>query len=760
MLTTKKNKQIETFINNSDFIRHQTEATFLMNSNTDSTPDVVLYSRTLSDVVSEAHLSPDLCSDHLSIVLTLKLNKSQCNANDKTNMDLRKTNTDEVNKDIKVFISSKRNNELNIEDVNDFQKMLEDSIIKNTPRTKYRPYLYKLPKYILHLIKNKRRMYREYMENKNVNLKKQMNALNKNIQYMVMQYRTHHWLNVCKEIEKDRGKTFWQKIKKVSKYKERGTHVRGEETAKTFAAHYKKAFSPSSHPKFDINTQAEVTKWYATYFNQSATEDNGQVEAITEEEYYETLVQTKNTAPGPDNITGFLLKQLEPQVHEFIVRLYNVCLKHNYVPIKWKLGFIIPTPKPNQDLSKPENHRPITLLSVLGKNLEKIIKKRLWEHVKEAVPQHQFGFKPNNSTIHPLYILTNNIQTAHIQRRHTAALFLDINKAFDSVWHAGLLFKLFQLKTPDYLINFVNNFLTDRVLKVKIMDALSEAFTAVQGVPQGSPLSPVLYNIYCHDIFDRQHAENTRTEPKPPDKYMLQYADDTTLIVHDKKLDDTINTLQTITDQTMTWFYKWRLIPNPNKCQLLIPFYKIGHNPPSITVDTQHIRPQHDVKYLGMIVDSKCKFKKHLQKSKSEAIRRAKYFRNLTFGKHGISTKTATKIYKAICRPILDYGHIIMTSLTKTATSTTKTAETSSLRAITKIRHPNNPLHNPPNNLLYERTAVEPVTERHNRLKKKFTNNDTNWDIMDGLCLNLDPNRLDNKTNLQDFYKKLRDKTN
>lgn len=90
----------------------------------------------------------------------------------------------------------------------------------------------------------------------------------------------------------------------------------------------------------------------------------------------------------------------------------------------------------------------------------------------------------------------------------TAAIFMDIQKAFDSVWHAGLISKIFHLKCPIYLIKIINNFLLDRKLQVRVKGETSEKFTTAQGLPQGSPLSPLLYNLFCSDMYRQYDFRN------------------------------------------------------------------------------------------------------------------------------------------------------------------------------------------------------------------------------------------------------------
>ena len=92
----------------------------------------------------------------------------------------------------------------------------------------------------------------------------------------------------------------------------------------------------------------------------------------------------------------------------------------------------------------------------------------LYNKTKDIIPNHQFGFKEKCATIHPLTILTSNVQTAKHENLKSAALFLDITKAFDSVWHKGLLYKLKKVDTPDHLIHLLKQYLENRALHVKV----------------------------------------------------------------------------------------------------------------------------------------------------------------------------------------------------------------------------------------------------------------------------------------------------
>lgn len=546
-----------------------------------------------------------------------------------------------------------------------------------------------------------------------------------------MKFKSSKWLDVCEEINNSGGRKFFSQINKLTKYKQK-SHIptieengveysTDAEKTQIFAETLKQLYVHDVNPDFDDETLNLVTEWHNQFFQH--TEINEVLE-INEEEYFKILDKQKNTAPGMDNIPWPIVKKLDYDIHLYIIKMYEFCLNNHHFPDIWKKGQIIVIPKPNTEHTKTENYRPITLLPVLGKLFEKIIKGRILDCISEKIPAFQFGFKEKCSTLHPITILMSNVQSAKLDNLKSAAVFLDIKKAFDSVWHLGLLYKLSQLEIPTYLIYILRSFLEERNLYVKINNSLSDGFVAEQGLPQGSALSPVLYNIYCHDIFSSEIE---------PNSYLLQYADDTTLISHDKTLTKTIDNLQTMINDTEKWFKTWRLQLNPNKARFIIFNHRISMGSPYISILNTRIQPSLSAKYLGIDLDHKCNLKQHTKLLKRRITTRAKLFRSLTYKKEGISTQSAAKIYKSICRPLLEFGHTLYLNCRNSILKNIQVAETSALRIITKMRHPRNPLHKPSNNHLYDVTKVSPIQERLNMLSKKFAQRPHNFLIMNPL---------------------------
>lgn len=216
---------------------------------------------------------------------------------------------------------------------------------------------------------------------------------------------------------------------------------------------------------------------------------------------------------------------------------------------------------------------------------------------------------------------------------------------------------------------------------------------------------------------------------------MLQFAGDNTLVSHSNKLEKVMENLQNLIDTTTLWFNKWRLKPNPSKSHLIIFNHIPSNTSPTLTLYNHTLRPEISTKYLGVIFDNKINFNLHTSQVKKKIIARAKHFRSLTINNKGTNKRTASKIYKLICRPIIEYGHVLFLNCKNPAITKLKVAETSSLRAITKIRHPNNSAHNPPNQLLYQITQIQPIQHRLNLLSTRFAQNEENHRLLDKFCL-------------------------
>ncbi|GJQ73939.1 Desat1 [Trypoxylus dichotomus] len=162
-------------------------------------------------------------------------------------------------------------------------------------------------------------------------------------------------------------------------------------------------------------------------------------------------------------------------------------------------------PKPGQSHNWPQNYRPISLLPVMGKIADRIILTRLREETDDldVIPNCQFGFRREHSTTHQVLRLVEQIKEGFNRRECTGAVFLDVAKAFDKVWHQSLLLKMHRADISKAMVRLIHSFLRKRTFKIKLDGQRSTARTTTAGVPQRSAISPLLFNIYNSDIRAR-----------------------------------------------------------------------------------------------------------------------------------------------------------------------------------------------------------------------------------------------------------------
>ena len=168
------------------------------------------------------------------------------------------------------------------------------------------------------------------------------------------------------------------------------------------------------------------------------------------------------------------------------------------------MGKVIFLRKPHkEDYNNANSYRPITLTSYVGKLFERIIERRLRNDLqaKGLIDDCQEGFRKRRGTGRCIYKLLDNIQNIIVQGNFAAALFIDLEKAFDSIWIDGLMYKLREAGINSYILNIIDQYLRNRNVYIEIGENRSESFKSEVGLPQGSILSPFLFIFYIAEVF-------------------------------------------------------------------------------------------------------------------------------------------------------------------------------------------------------------------------------------------------------------------
>ena len=342
-----------------------------------------------------------------------------------------------------------------------------------------------------------------------------------------------------------------------------------------------------------------------------------------------------------------------------IINLFNFSLLNGVMPDIWKKAKIKMIHKTGKDKKMSSSYRPISLLSNLGKLLEKIINTRLANYLEanNLISIHQSGFRKNRSTKDHILRLIQGIKANFNQNKLTGAVFFDVSKAFDQTWHKGILFKMTELKLPSFMISWVENFLKNRNFFVSFGNYDSELGEIDAGVPQGSSISPTLFSIYISDI-DKIELNKTVN--------VALYADDICIWYSSKCKIEITHYLQIAIDYILRFFQKWCLNINISKTAYTV-FTTAGCRSSyiklyslNLTINGQLVTLDPFPKLLGISFDPKLSFFKHINEIGKKAMSKIQIIRILKSKIKQNNNKFLIVIYKSLVRSLLDYSDIIL----------------------------------------------------------------------------------------------------
>ena len=271
-------------------------------------------------------------------------------------------------------------------------------------------------------------------------------------------------------------------------------------------------------------------------------------------------------ASGPDCIPVVVLKNSEPELSHILAELFNMCLKESCFPDCWKVSLVVPVFKNVGERSTAKNYHSVSLLSVVSKAFEKLVNDRIVDHLENfgLFSDFQYGFRSPRSTADLLTVVSDRIARAFNRSGSTRAVALDISKAFDRVWHAGLLHKLNSYGISGQIFGLISSFLSNKQLRVVLDGKSSEEYPVNAGVTQGSILGPTLFLLCINDLADVICN-------------VAIYVDDTTLYSKCDQASDLWQQLELASElesdlrDLVDWARKWLVDFNAGKTQL-VPF--------------------------------------------------------------------------------------------------------------------------------------------------------------------------------------------
>lgn len=626
----------------------------------------------------------ELDSDHHPIVIEIN-NTHNIKCNNKKFLIYKNANWNKFRKYItnNLTLNTKVSTTIDIDNtINNLISIINQAKEHSIPTAKPKTNV-DLPDEIKQLIKIRNITRQRYQRTRNITHKIHKNHLSNLVKQEIKKYKNTQWHEKLKNL-KVSDNSIWKTAKSFTKkldnkiptlHGPNGLVFDDQEKAEVLARNFELVHHLTENMG-NNNTNIIVQQHIKTINN--TTIDTKDIKLTSPKEIYNTIKKTKpKKAPGPDTIQNILLKNLSKKAIVQLTYIFNSCLKLSYFPENWKTANLLAFPKPGKDKLFPQNYRPISLLPTLSKIFEIIILNRIkeFENKNKIMVDEQFGFRQNRSTVQQLARITNYISNGFNINKSTAMLLLDIEKAFDTVWHQGLIYKLHNMNLPLYLTKIIQKYLTNRKFKVQVGDNASQEKIIVAGVPQGSILGPVLFSYYINDLpIDRKNSETAL------------FADDTAIYNCSWNKKVAIDRIKITLDKFLEYYENWKIKINAAKTELIIFTHKIkkkkNENNLSIEVLNETIQPSLKAKYLGVTLDYKLKFSNHINITRNKAYAIKNLIHKLINKNSSLSIKNKTILYKALIKPILMYAAPIWSNTAITNLNKIKTFENKLLRYI------------------------------------------------------------------------------
>jgi ribonuclease HI len=509
-------------------------------------------------------------------------------------------------------------------------------------------------------IKKRKSAENTYKNNSTIENFNTLSIINKEIRILFKQKKWNGWKSFCSSISPDVAPSIvWRNIRRFrSAFRESVSPYITENLAEQFLD----KLAPPSVPLYLYPIQSNLV-------------NNNRLNAPFQlSELKGILTYLKDSSPGIDGIPYSFISHLGNSSLQYFLSIINSVMITGNVPSHWKSQEIIPILKHNKPSSDPSSYRPIALSSVLVKIAEHLIKNRLEWYVESnaLLSNSQYGFRKGKSTMDSLSIFTTDIRLAFSSNESVLAAFLDITAAYDNVELSILKIKLQDLHVPILLINFIINLLSERTVNIFLDEVNVKSRVIWKGLPQGSVLSPLLYNIYTYDL-ELALLEHCN---------ILQYADDLLLYKIGRSIPKLCSSLNLSFNLLDIWLGKNALDLSVAKSSVVL--FSRMHCPPPIKIfyKNQLLPVNKEAKFLGIILDSKLSGLSHLYNIAAKCEKLLNILRCLTgvwWGAHPTSLKL---LYNALIRSVMDYGSFILEPCSSVGLSKLDSIQSKALRII------------------------------------------------------------------------------
>ena len=355
-------------------------------------------------------------------------------------------------------------------------------------------------------------------------------------------------------------------------------------------------------------------------------------------------------------LTNRFLRECAPFLANSLSFLFNLSLNTSTFPNEWKQAIIVPIFKRRGSPQDPSNYRPVSLLPAIGKLFDAIQSQRLLHYLvsNKLISDHQYGFLPGRSTVMQLVYVIDRFLRALEAENRMSAIFMDFTKAFDRVWHTGLLHKIAASGVSTSSTDWLRSYLDNRLIRVRVGSTLSAEKSISAGVPQGSHLGPILFIVFINDL---------QKEVECPTEI---YADDT-LIYHEENVKNgkTQKThelsLQTAVRNAERWASTWHGKFGFEKTKIITVQGQrkksaeatMSNSLPTIFIEGKEIQQVSSHRHLGVVLSSQLRWSVHLRSVLLSASKRAGLLRWMS---KDLPPDVIKKLYIYYVRPVMEYA--------------------------------------------------------------------------------------------------------
>lgn len=508
---------------------------------------------------------------------------------------------------------------------------------------------------------SKKAFYRLKRHNTTENLL-EFKKLRARSRYIVKKSKKESWAEFVSSLSSSSSSSnVWEKIRKikgknvsrsVNTIKRNDTLITSsQEIVEAFAEEYARISSNENYSPEFLNYKTTAEHNINSQTNTTAnlySHDHPLNIPFSMAELEDALSSCNESSAGPDNIPYSFLKHLPKNASSFLLSLYNKVYTSQQFPKTWSQATIIPilkSDKPRHDIS---SYRPISLTCAVCKLLEKMISRRLMWHLEKNrfLTECQSGFQKHKSAIDNVIHLESEIHEAFATQQKVLAVFFDLEKAYDLTWRHKIVQQLLTWGITGNITAFIQNFLKNRSIKVKINGISSNTKTLQNGIPQGSVLSTTLFLIAINDIV------STIRQPV----VASLYADDLVIYVRGKNA----GTLETLIQQTINSIETWTTISgfklSSEKTKYIMFSKKKQPVSPLITLKGNAITRTDSIKFLGVIFDQQLNWREHFHYLRKCCTVGMNLLKTLAHHHWGADTNCLLTIYRSIIRARIDYA--------------------------------------------------------------------------------------------------------